>query len=669
MISVNKKYLLAGSPNSGKTTLFNALTGLHQHTANYSGVTVEKYIGEFKYNNTDIEVVDLPGIYSLYPSAIEEQLAIDEILNTSYDGIILVVNAEQIQKNLLLVLQILDLKRPTVLVLNMIDEAKKNKISINALQLSELLGIDVICTNSRTGEGIDELKSKLLNIKSTNATFYDWQVFQKTDKQDFDIDINFKSYENWIRFYLQHNSDFAFIEADLKYKNALVKYISSKCISNAYNIFQNKKWLIDKYLTHKIYGFIFLIITLLIVFQLVFFIAEYPMQWIEWSLTHFSGWLQGFLPQTEWANLIVNGVIPGITGVVMFVPQIALLFLMIGILEESGYMARVSFLLDSIFSKFGLSGKSLIPLVSGVACAVPSVLSTRTITNFKERLITILVLPFMSCSARLPVYTLLISLTVQKDSYWGFINIKGLMLLGLYLLGLLMALLYAWIFHKIIFQKSKTFFFIEMPSYKIPYWKNLLLNVWNKVKIFITDAGKIIMAISVILWYLSTHTFPSIQEQLDKKYANAGNNDSIQNAYQEELLEKSYIGIIGKTIQPLIKPLGYDWKIGIALVTSFAAREVFVGTMATLYSVNDQENIISLRDKIKAAEWTDTHQPVFTIATNISLLIYYALAMQCISTMVIVYRELKSFKWMLIQFVIMTGSAYLLAFIAYQVLK
>ncbi len=668
-MAVKKKFLLVGSPNSGKTTLFNVLTGLHQHTANYSGVTVEKYIGEFEYQQVGIEVVDLPGIYSLYPNSLDEQLAIDEILNTHYDGIILVVSAEQIQKHLLLVLQILELKKPSVLVLNMIDEAKKNKISIDTKLLSKLLDIDIVCTNARAYEGIDLLKEKLLQIKNTHAIFHDLSILESISKQYASPDVHIVNYEEWIRFCLNQSlHDSPFVEMDLKYKNSLVNYISSKCIGK-YDIFQNKKWIINKYLTHKVYGFLFLVVILLIVFQLVFFIAEYPMEWIEWTLSNFSKWVGKLLPQTEWVNLVVNGIIPGVTGVVMFVPQIALLFLMIGILEESGYMARVSFLLDSIFSKFGLSGKSLIPLVSGVACAVPSILSTRTITNFKERLITILVLPFMSCSARLPVYTLMISLIFPEDSYWGFLNVKGLVLLGLYLFGLLMALIYAWLFHRIVPQKTKTFFFIELPSYKVPYWRNLFIIIWNKVKIFITDAGKIIVAISVVLWYLSTHTFPSVQERLKEKYESQWNNDSIQKVYQKELLEKSYIGMIGKAIEPMISPLGYDWKVGIALVTSFAAREVFVGTMATLYSVTEDDDILTLRDKIKMAVWTGTQKPVFTKATNISLLIYYALAMQCISTMVVVYRELKSWKWVVIQFFIMTGSAYLLAFLAYQGLK
>lgn len=663
-MALTKKYLLVGSPNSGKTTLFNALTGLHQKTANYSGVTIEKYIGYFHYQNTTIELVDLPGIYSLYPSSIDEKLAVDEILYTSYDGMILVVNAEQLHKNMLLVLQILDLKMPTLLVLNMIDEAEKNNMHIDTHTLSTLLDVECITTNARTHKGIASLKEKMLSFKISSSTFYDLNFFQKLSTYTGSTH-QVSSYKEWIAYATQHSDVDEWIGVDLKYKNSLSHYIISKSVGQ-YNPFKNKKWILDKYLTHKVFGFAFLFFTLLIIFQLVFFIAEYPMEWIEQGMSAVTLWLDNFLPNTEWANLILNGVIPGITGVIMFVPQIALLFLMIGILEESGYMARISFLLDSVFSKFGLSGKSLIPLVSGVACAVPSILSTRTINNVKEKLITILILPFMSCSARLPVYTLLIGLIFPENTYYGFFNVRGLALLGLYLLGFLMVLCYGWIFHKIIHQDKKSFFFIELPSYKIPYWKNLLIHVWNKVKIFITDAGKIIIAISIILWYLSTHTSSSIQNELNQKYSQRYTNDSLMQAYQKELLEKSYIGTLGHWIEPAIAPLGYDWKIGIALMTSFAAREVFVGTMATLYSVEAYDDVGTLRERIQQAQHSNTHQKVFDTATNVSLLIYYALAMQCISTMVVVYKELQSFKWVMIQFIIMTGTAYILSMIAYQ---
>lgn len=665
-----KRFLLVGSPNTGKTTLFNSLTGLYQRTANYSGVTVEKTIGTFLMDNEKVEVIDLPGIYSLYSESVDERLAIQEILEGNYDGIILVANADQLQKNLMLILQILDLKKPCVLVLNMIDEAQKKKVLIHTKVLSDILNIPIITTNARIRENLNDLKSALKNISSTHAIFYDTRMFHKIP----DFKGQSMSYLDWINYYLKQSQNIgeeklnypSIVEEDLSYKQQLIKYISTKAISKD-SFIQTHSSKIDYYLTHKVWGFVFLILTLFITFQILFFVAEYPMQWIEWGLSNFSNWISRFLPTTEWADLIVNGIIPGITGVVMFVPQIALLFLMIGILEESGYMSRISFLLDSIFHKFGLSGKSLIPLVSGTACAVPSILSTRTITNVKEKMITIMILPFMSCSARLPVYTMLISLLFPDDNKFGFLNLKGLMLLGMYLLGLAMALLYAWLFHKLMKQQQRSFFFIELPSYKVPYWKNLLINVWNKVRIFITDAGKIIMAISIILWYLSTHTFPSVQNELKKKYAELSNDKSQQLEYQKELLEQSYVGMLGKKIEPLIAPLGYDWKIGIALVTSFAAREVFVGTMATLYSAESEDNVITLTNKIQQAR-KNNGEYVFSTATCISLLIYYALAMQCISTMVIVYRELKSIKWMLLQFVMMTGTAYLLAFVAYQIL-
>ncbi len=667
MSSSSKRFLLVGSPNSGKTSMFNRLTGLHQKTANYTGVTIEKHIGTFYCKNELIELVDLPGIYSLYSTAVEEQLAIREILSGAYDGIILVANADQLQKNLLLILQVLDLKKPSLLILNMIDEAYKKNILIQTNVLQSLLNVNVIPVSARYGNGLDKLKDILFTLSASSSVFYDWNTLNKHAS----ILKNVKDYYTWIDFYTLHKEEHpnlqAIVNEDIEYKRTLIHYIATKSIKTS-SFFSKRQFLIDKYLTHKIWGFVFLILTLFITFQVLFFVAEYPMQWIEWVLGSFSEWLDTFLPNTEWANLILNGIIPGITGVVMFVPQITLLFLMIGILEESGYMARVSFLLDSVFHKFGLSGKSLIPLMSGTACAVPSIMSARTINNLKEKLITILVLPFMSCSARLPVYTLLIGLLFPDNTEYLFFNLKGLLLLGLYLFGLTIALLYAWLFHKIIQHQENSFFFIELPSYKIPYWKNLVITIWNKVRVFITDAGKIIVAISIVLWYLSTHTFPSVQKEIQQKYLVAETNDSLKKMYQKEILETSYIGIIGKKIEPLISPLGYDWKIGIALITSFAAREVFVGTMATLYSSETNTNVSSLREKIRVAQNPDNGEKVFSVATNVSLLIYYALAMQCISTMVIVYKELKSLKWTIIQFILMTGTAYILAFVTYQIL-
>lgn len=668
----SKKFLLVGSPNTGKTTLFNALTGLHQRTANYAGVTVEKFTGWFQCQDTIVEIVDLPGIYSLYPNSLDEWLAVQELLTTSYDGLIVVTNADQLQKNLLLVLQLIDLKKPIILVLNMVDEIRKKNINIDFENLKELLQSDIVFTNARTGEGVDELKSKLSKIQISKSVFYEPSFLQNLCQ----IDASITTYKQWISYYSNHYEKDPLlqkiVEKDLDYKTSIVHYIANRTIQRKI-LFKQHQEKLDRILTHKIGGFVFLFITLLFVFQLVFFLAELPMKWIEWSMDEISKYLQTQLPDTKWASLIIDGILPGITGVIMFVPQIALLFLMIGILEESGYMARISFLLDSIFNRLGLSGRSLIPLVGGVACAVPSILATRTITNVKEKLITVMVLPFMSCSARLPVYTLLISLIFPEDTYYAFFNLKGLVLLGLYLLGLWMALLYAFLFNKTIREQKANFFFIELPPYKIPYWKNLFVNVWNKVKIFISDAGKIIMAISIVLWYLSSHTLPSIEKQLQHKYETlkekVHNKDSLENQYKAELLEKSYAGKIGKLIEPLIRPLGYDWKIGIALITSFAAREVFVGTMATLYSASADEQLGTLRDKIKIARHADNQELVFTLATNISLLIYYALAMQCISTMVIVYRELRSIKWVLIQFFIMTGTAYLLAYTAYHILS
>ncbi len=670
-MSSPKKFLLIGPPNSGKTTLFNRLTGLHQKTANYPGVTVEKYIGTFQIDNEEIELVDLPGIYSLYANAIDEQLSIREICeSTDITGLLLVINAENIKISLPLILQVLDLKIPVVLVLNMIDEAKKHKIDIDINELQRLLDIEIVGTNSRIGSGFTELKTAIQKINISKSNFNATSFLEDIKS------LSLTNYQSWIAYRLSNSEkvteETPIMQNDLLHKRKISDYIYSRSIKKNIILHTSKEKL-DKMLTHRFFGYVFLILILFIIFQFIFFVADYPMNWIEFGMTKATEYFENILPHTEWAHLIINGLIPGITGVVIFIPQIALLFLMIGILEETGYMARISFLMDKTFSRFGLSGKSLIPIVSASACAVPAILGTRTITNTKERLITIMVLPFMSCSARLPVYTMLIALIVPENTDFWFFNLKGLLLLAIYLFGFLITLLTAIIFSKLFKKEKKKFFFIELPSYKAPAIKNLLISVWNKVRIFVFNAGKIIIAISVILWFLSSHAPGTRFSDIDKKYeGNIRWKESpkeMEAKIAAEKLEASYAGILGKSIEPAIRPLGFDWKIGIALVTSFAAREVFVGTMATLYSANNDDISASLIQKIKSTRNPLNNSLVFNLATCLSLMIYYALAMQCISTMSVVYQETRSLKLVMIQFVAMTGLAYLLALITYQSLS
>jgi ferrous iron transport protein B len=400
-------------------------------------------------------------------------------------------------------------------------------------------------------------------------------------------------------------------------------------------------------------------------FQAVFQWSSYPMDLIDLFFTNASIWVSNTLPPGVFNDLIVNGILAGIGGIVIFVPQIAFLFAFIAFLEDTGYMARVSFLTDRLLKVVGLNGRSIIPLLSGAACAVPAIMSARTISSWKERIITIMVTPLMSCSARLPVYTLIISMIIPEEMYFGVFNLQGLVLMSFYLLGFVAAILIAFILKFIIKTNEKSFFIMEMPSYKIPDWKTVIYTIIEKVKIFLFDAGKIIIAISVVLWLLSSYGPSENFKEIENKYQGIEGSSGL---IASEKLEFSYAGIIGKTIEPVIKPLGFDWKIGISLITSFAAREVFVGTMSTIYSVGD-DDIISIRDRLKNEKNKETGEAFFTPAVGISLMLFYAFAMQCMSTIAIVYRETNSIKWPLIQFLYLTILAYLSSFFAFQLLS
>ena len=625
--------LLVGNPNTGKSTLFNSLTGLNQHVGNFPGVTVDKKKGYFKIKNRTISVIDLPGTYSLTPTSEDERITSEYVQQSENDIIVVVADVTNLNRNLLICTQLIDLKKPVILVLNMMDLLQKNNQEIKIEQLSSLLGIPVIPINARIGKGIDELKYALDNY-----------FFQKNSFID------------------QHHSPNVIDETMLRYNK--ISQIVNKCVikkgEDQLTILTKK---IDHILTHKVYGYFIFLTLLFIIFQAIFSWSSYPMDLIENGFIFISQFLNETLPTGVLTNLIVDGVIAGLGGIVIFVPQIAILFAFITLLVDTGYMALVSFLMDKILRQFGLNGKSIIPLLSSTACAVPSIMGARTISNYKERLITIMVAPLISCSARIPVYTLLIALIVPKESYFGIFNLQGLIMMGLYLLGFLAALLAALVMKWIIKSKEKSHFILEMPIYRLPHWSNVGLTVYNKVKVFLFDAGKIIIAVSVILWVLSSYgpneSFQLIEEKYTSKdFISNYTEQEIQTLISTEKLEASYAGVIGKTIEPLIEPIGFDWKIGIALVTSFAAREVFVGTMATLYSVGDEENTKSIKEKMLSAKDPKTGKPLYTLATTLSLLLFYAFAMQCMTTVVIVYQETNSWKWPLIQVVYMTLLAY-----------
>jgi ferrous iron transport protein B len=653
---------LLGNPNSGKTTLFNALTGLNQKTGNYPGVTVDKHVGFTKTSSgVKLEITDLPGTYSLYPKSLDEEVACKVLLGNDIDVAVVVMDSSNLKRHLLLATQVIDLKLPVIVVLNMIDEAEALGLKINKEELCRLLGVKIVFVNSRTHEGLDELKTKITEATASENTFFDVNKINDLDTSEFKSIIS-RQFENDPEYKVKLNT---FEGADTIYRFNVINYIFTKSVTlpqNATRTFSDKA---DKFITHPIFGYAILLAVLFIVFQFIFYLAEYPMSWIEDTFSFIMEKASAALPAGQLSELLVNGILAGISGIVIFIPQIALLFFFIGLLEDSGYMARVSFIMDKIFRRFGLNGKSVIPIVSGVACAVPSILSTRTISNYKERLITILILPLMSCSARLPVYTLLISLMVPDDAVFGIFNLKGIILLGMYLLGFVATLATAFVLKLIVKTKEKSYFIMELPVYRMPQWRSIGVIVVGKVKIFLWEAGKIILAVSIILWFLSSHGPGDNFEKIESKYASTISDPVAAKQMQSEKLEASYAGWLGKKIEPVIAPLGFDWKIGIALITSFAAREVFVGTMATIYSANDSENVTSVREKL-ILEKDEKGKPKYNTAVCLSLLVFYAFAMQCMSTMAVVLRETKSWKWMWLQLFYMTGLAYLSSFLVYN---
>jgi len=699
------KVAFVGNPNSGKSTLFNALTGLNQRTGNFPGVTVDKKVGTAKITTTTTaEFVDLPGTYSLYPKSLDERVACEVLCNPDNpdhpDVTIIIADASNLKRNLFLVSQIIDLKVPVILALNMMDMVEKEGVVIDTVRLSEKLGVKVIGISARNREGLEELKKALLEplqippydfidvkkltpeaidrVKSVVSVKSDFAAFHTINTMK-DIDFFYK--QNTIKnkvvdalntIVIDENRLQA-LESVERYKviNRIVEECMTKRSATQTKSFTQK---LDSILTHRIFGYIAFLIILFFIFQTIFFLAAFPMDWIETLFVTLTNWASKSLPAGEASDLFVNGVLAGLSGVVVFVPQIALLFTFITILEDTGYMARVSFIMDKLMRKFGLNGRSVIPLISGVACAVPAIMSARTISNWKERIITIMVTPLMSCSARLPVYTLLISLVVPADKKLGFFNYQGLVLMSLYLIGFVAAITSALAMKWILKAKEKSYFIMELPVYRAPKWHSVGLTIYDKVKVFLWEAGKIILAISVILWFLTSHgprqEFAQISEKYKKEtLRNEKSPGEIKALMASEKLEKSYAGILGKSIEPVIKPMGFDWKIGIALITSFAAREVFVGTMATIYSAGDSDNSLSIREKMQAEKDLETGLPKFSIAVGFSLMIFYAFAMQCTSTLAVVYRETKSWKWPLAQFLFMSVLAYVSSFIVYHLLR
>ncbi|MBK6936133.1 MAG: ferrous iron transport protein B [Chitinophagaceae bacterium] len=703
----NKKLHIAlvGNPNSGKTSLFNSLTGLNQQVGNFPGVTVDKKTGTTSLGNMEAEVIDLPGSYSLYPKRLDEwvsyKVLISEDKEISADLVVAVADASNLKRNLLFCTQIIDLKTPMVIALTMMDIAKRKGIKIDIAALERELGVPVVAVNPRTNKGIGELK-KAISLTAQQA--YRMPARDFIDNKQLagpaieEIKKHFPAFSDYkaIHYLINHES-FALeatmqdtienIEIANKFnptktqaeeilqRYSRIRHIMQQSVAEPdplqKSLFTER---LDNTLLHRKWGYLILLAVLFLLFQSVFWLAQHPMDWIELGFAKLSETLSASLPDTRWTDLLINGVIAGLSGILVFVPQIMILFGLITLLEDTGYMARISFLSDKLMRKVGLNGKSVMPMISGFACAVPAIMSARNIENRKERLLTILVTPLMSCSARLPVYTILIALVIPNTYLLGFLSIQGLVMMGLYLVGLISALIVSYVSKWFIKIKEKSFFILELPTYRSPRWNNILPTMINKAKIFVFDAGKIIMVISLVLWALSSfspgNAIHKISHEYEQKISlQPEKSTELTREMKAKKLESSYAGILGKTIEPAIKPLGYDWKIGIALITSFAAREVFVGTMATLYSVEgDDGGGLLLKEKMKGAVRPDG-KPVFTLAAGLSLLIFYVFAMQCMSTLVIVKKETRSWKWPIVQLVYMTGLAYLLSLLVYQLLK
>lgn len=653
------KIALVGNPNSGKTSVFNQLTGLNQKVGNFPGVTVDKKVGQLKFQQVTHELIDLPGIYSLYPKTQDEEVVYDILRHPDHpdypDRILVVVDASNLERNLLLFTQVLDLGVPVTMALNMTDVAESKGLVIDTDKLSEVLGgIKIVPIIARTGEGMDRLVNEVVHDAPPVAAkpFLGGEF----DKGQFLIDDPDDRKNRVEQRYKKIRQVLSFVVRQRPVSRSIVE--------------RHRK--VDKFLTHPVFGYLVFLGVLLIIFQAIFAWAEWPMDLIDSLFLTASAWVQNTLPEGVFTDLLAEGILPGLGGVVIFIPQITLLFAFIFILEETGYMSRVVFILDRFMRPFGLNGRSVVPLISGVACAIPAIMATRTIDNWKERLITIMVTPLMSCSARLPVYTLLIALVVPEE-YIGPFNLKGLVLLGLYLIGLIAALLAALVSKWIVKSKQKSFLVLELPLYKMPRWNNLFITLWEKVRLFVFDAGKVIFSISIILWVLASYGPGDRIEEAVNQIPQPTKEVEVT-AYEKQVssvaLSNSYIGILGHAIEPAIRPLGYNWQIGIALITSFAAREVFVGSMATIYSVGeDFDSEETLIQRMSKETNRITGEPVYTLASGLSLMIFYAFAMQCMSTLAIVLRETKNWKYPLIQLVYMTGLAYVAAFITYQLLS
>ncbi|NVM64419.1 ferrous iron transport protein B [Mucilaginibacter sp. SG538B] len=704
-MKTNIRVALVGNPNTGKSTLFNILTGLNQKIGNFPGVTVDKKTGFCQLpDGRTAEIIDLPGTYSIYPKSKDESIVFSVLADKSKgmvpDLVVVILDASNLKRNLLLYTQVADLKIPVVVALNMVDVSDKAGIKINIDLFAKKLGVPVVPISARKNTGIDKLKSAIafansvplqqdtIDIESiapgiiaqikgemqVENPYIALQLAHQHETLSYLSAAESDRIEQLEQEHSFHSQKAQATETIARYNfiNDLL-YDTVKKAETAHDETISNK--IDKILTHKVFGFVIFFAILLFIFQAIFSWSAYPMSLIEDLFIWLQAGAAKILPAGPLSSLIIDGVLAGLSGVLVFIPQIAILFALISILEDTGYMSRVTFMMDKVMRKVGLNGKSVVPLIGGFACAVPSIMSTRTIENWKDRMITIMVTPLVACSARLPVYTLLIALVVPNRNVWWVFNLQGLALTAMYVLSIFSAVIVAFVMKFILKARERGYFIMELPVYRMPRWKNVIFTMYDRSKTFVLQAGKVIIAVSVILWVMKSYGPGDRFAQIDKQYAQLQYTktmtpDSLTKIIASEKLENSYAGVFGHVIEPVIKPLGFDWKIGIALISSFAAREVFVGTMATIYSVEgDADKMQSVQQKMHEAKNPQTGEPVFTLAVAFSLMMFYAFAMQCASTVAVVYRETKDWRWPAAQFAYMTALAYTASFIVYHWLK
>ncbi|MFN4914025.1 MAG: ferrous iron transport protein B [Sphingomonadales bacterium] len=648
---------LIGNPNCGKSTLFNLLTGLRQKISNLPGTTVEQKQGKWQAGNNSYTLLDLPGIYSLYSESDDEKVVVNSLLGLEQselpDKILFILDASNLRRNLLLFSQVAELKLPMAVLLTMNDTAHRKNLAVSTEKLESTLGVPVVKINPRKGEGIVEIHSALANARVSVL-----QMIGNTGERLYAFVTGGKKEG---------------VAAETLSRYAHIEKIVAACVHS--NEAAGKSWraTLDYWLTHRIFGYLIFASIMLTIFQGVFTFAEYPMNWIEQGFSLLGEWTATTLPTGAFSSLISQGLIPGIAGVVVFVPQIAILFLFIGLLEDSGYMTRASFITDRTMRRIGLNGRSVIPLISGFACAIPSIMATRSIKHKGERLATMFVIPLMSCSARLPVYTLLISLAIPEAAGIGPFSLRSVIMTLAYFAGIIAAVCISLFFKKRNQNTETSEFILEMPTYQVPRMQTVLVQMSQKCMSFITSAGKVIVVISMILWWLSSYgpgnaiemAETDVYRTTQKIPADLYSDEQRSIDLAEARLEASYAGHLGKFIEPAIQPLGYDWKTGIAIISSFAAREVFVGTMATLFR-GREDNPETIRDVMKQTTNPETGKPLYGLPYALSLMIFYAYALQCMSTIAVMRRETGGWKWPLIQFTAFLALAWISAWLVFN---